>query len=190
MSSPVDTIAGFCTDFSARKFIALLVIVGFGLVLFIGFESYTSHFTIARTTQEVDILDRLVKLREGGTLTPEEEGIRSRLLTRIGAPTAKPIGLPKIYWSFNKLLWGMSPWLFIGFLFLITPSTSKGSAFGGAFFMAIIFGSVASFIPGESFLMKAIVIPWGLLTIAFGLILVIGLAASRKQPKAQEEQKC
>jgi len=190
MSSPADTLASFCENFTSRKFFALLVIVGMGLGLFIGFEGYTSHFAIARTAQEVDILDRLVKIREGRTLSTEEEGIRIRLLTRIGAPSAQPIGLPKIYWSFNKLLWGMSPWILIGVLFLITPNKNKGSAFLGAFFMALIFGFVASFIPGEGFLMKVLIIPWGLLIIAFGLILAIGLAASRKQPKAQEEQNC
>lgn len=187
MSFPADTIASFCENFTSRKFFALLIIVGIGLILFIGFEAYTSRFAISRTAQEVDILERLVKIREGTPLTPEEEGIRGRLLARIGAPAAQPIALPRIYWSFSKLLWGMSPWLLIGVLFLITPTGNKGAAFVGAFFMALIFGFVASFIPGESLLLKVVIIPWGLLIVALGLIAVIGLTASRKQKQTQEK---
>jgi hypothetical protein len=188
MSSPADTIASFCENFTSRKFFALLIIVGIGLALFVGFEGYTSHFSISRTAQEVEILERLVKVRESSILSPDEEKIRGRLLSRIGAPASQPIGLPKIGWSFEKFLLGMSPWVVIGLLFLITPTSNKGAAFMGALFLALIFGFVASFIPGESMLLKAFVIPWGLLIIAFLLILVIGLAASRKQKQSAEEK--
>lgn len=187
-SFPADTIASFCENFTSRKFVALLVIVGLGLLLFVGFESYTSHFTIARTSHEVDILDRLVKIRQSTALSPEEETIRGHLLSRIGAPVTKPIGLPRIYWSFEKLLWGMSPWLFIGALFLITPNHNKRSAFAGALLLALVFGVVASFIPGGGFWMKAVIIPWGLLIIAFALILVIAFGASRKNREIQSKQ--
>ncbi len=193
--SPANTIVQFLENFTARKFFSLVILVTFVAFLLWGFERYTGHFSVGRTSQEVDVLEKLVKLRTTQQLSTDEEFVREALLHRLraegtvstssGVPTYTPKAAAS--WKSNlaslayRGIWGASPWIIFSLIVLIAPTNNKSSAFWGSIFISICFGIVAMIIPSPGGWWVILGVPWGLFLITIGSMLTIITINKRKK---------
>ena len=178
----IDPIIKFLSEFTFKKFISLVTILVLGVLLVWMYESQTEHFALSSASSKVDVLTKLVELREEHTLTTDEEKVRSILLSKldIGASSWSPSF--KYNFTLDRFLYGLIPWGLFS-LFLIFSSDEKGklSGFFVCWFLAILFALIACLFNFDSFWIKLIVVPWGLMIGVVGLIAGIAVAFSKKE---------
>ena len=178
-------------NFTFKKLLVLIVILGIAVLCFLGFEAYTSHFYYDRAGRQADLLEQLVTIRESHQLTEQEAELRDELLTQLrdrdvtsASPTSSGYSFP-----WDKFIYGMIPWLLMSLITLFQKKLSnRSSTFLGFGLYGAILGLFATLSPFDGFIMKLFVTP--LLLIALAIVftaIVTQVVMQRAKAKTIDE---
>jgi hypothetical protein len=172
----VKEIVEVVTEFTWRKFFALLVVLAIMIVAFSGYERYTSSFRLSRLQKSAELIAKLQEIDL--TITNNSQELQSDYRALVAqaneAITTKPLSLdifPTTLRFSMDVLWkflaGGAVWFVIGFIMLLKmKGTEAWSALGGSSMIGIIAGFLSIWIP-------AIWWPWFHLFI-YPLIFIFG----------------
>lgn len=188
----IPALLNFFENFTTKKLFVIIFVVCLSVAAISAFEAYTSYFTFQKAERQAELLNKLVSIREGSSLTPAEEDIRSRLLDRIAVPEID--SKQSLTWgvriSWDKFLYGMIPWtLFILVTLFSKSEPQKWNAILGMGVFAVIFALIATLSPFDSIWAKIFYVPFGLF---FCFLIFIGafvFDASRRAKNLQQANK-
>src|SRR5574337_628893 len=151
------TFEDFIVEFSSRRLAGALLLAIVGLGGFAILDRYTPYFSMGRLERATGLLERLSALDAGGRLSAQKDlqELRSDIITEVhrlvqpgplfGTSGAAPTAQVAL-WKFAA---GVAPWLLLALAYLPNVRTDPSNWNGvmGAFFMAVLFGFLALFIP-------------------------------------------
>lgn len=143
------------SDFSWRRLLFVLTVVGLTILGLWMYETYTAAFRLARIDRETALLERLSALSERQRISedPALRNILNDLRNKLSDSAALSGPLTTISPGAKKSLAAATAWLALAFLiFLAGLSGSQGSQFTGAtavgmLIFAIPFVALAAFLP-------------------------------------------
>jgi hypothetical protein len=179
---PTTELMGFMERFSLKKLLVLLLVLSIAIICFFGFEAYTSHFRHQRAERQIELLERLSKIRAEQTLTKEEDAIRARILlalaeeqesfSLLGPPRSTPYSYS---FSFAKFGFGALPMFLLWLPWIIIPHGGPRKQFiAHAIWMPSLMGALATLSPFDGMLMVSVVTPLAVTVIGFVVMLLIG----------------
>jgi len=157
MKSIFESIFETFSELTIRKFISLICMLILCLLGFVGYERFTSSFSLNRIQKSVELLSELTELRSHN-LDPESKAICDRLLAQLQkAVESDPISLrvvsrpiivkTEIFWKF---LFGGAVWFAFSLLNLRKAFRRDGKDKHlslGLFLGGCFFGVIGVFIP-------------------------------------------
>ncbi len=195
MGDAIEALLKFFTEFSLRRFLAALAVLFLVILVLLGYDRYTSSFTLTRLRQSADLVAQLQTIESASVQrSPELEqayaSLRRQVASAIAAP---PTSASSTLWMpahpVTKFFGGAWPSLLLSLVML--PALRKGepNALSGLIailVMATIFGIVGLVIPTFWWPWgNCVLYPFGALGFLITLAGYITVRTRRKQAKQQ-----
>jgi hypothetical protein len=178
------------TEFTWRKFFALLVVLAILLVAFSGYERYTSSFRLSRLQKSAELIAKLQEIDL--TITNNSRELQGDYLALVAqaneAITTKPLSLDILPTTLHlsmdvlwKFLAGGLVWFAFGFIMLLKMKGAEAwSALGGSSMIGTIAGFLSIWIPPIWWPWFHIFIYPIIFSIGFVLVMIPFVYVSRK----------